>query len=170
MAFSANVWNSFVTKRKNLTVNSFCDWRLKFVNFYALWINLLAVWRPTVQFIETIFTFLRSWVESEEIFTSFFSAVFLLHRHILCSIISEILVFPTLVTSYHNFTQCRYFFLGAYNPFNRKRDQHLISPYNNIAKSYIKVMRMQRMIASYTNFSSWVPKDRVKYGEDGYWC
>ena len=62
------------------------------------------------------------------------------------------------------------FFLGAYNPFNRKRDQHLISPYNNIAKSYIKVMRIQRMITSYTNFSSWVPKDRVEYGEDGDWC
>ena len=103
-------------------------------------------------------------------FHEFFSAVFLLHRHILCSIIFEVLVFPTLFTSYHNFTQCRYFFLGAYNPFNRNRDQHLISPYNNIAKSYIKVMRIQRMITSYTNFSSWVPKDRVEYGEDGYWC
>ena len=103
-------------------------------------------------------------------FHEFFSVVFLLHRHILCSIIFEILVFPTLFTSYHNFTQCRYFFLGAYNPFNCKRDQHIISPYSNIAKSYIKVMRIQRMITSYTNFSSWVPKDRVEYGEDGYWC
>ena len=159
-----------MTKRKNLTVNSFCDWLLKFVNFYALWINLLAVWRPTVQFIETIFTFLRSWVESEEIFTSFFLSFFsfidIFSVRLSLKYLSFQLYSRHIITS----RNVDIFFLGAYNPFNRKRDQHLISPYNNIAKSYIKVMRIQRMIASYTNFSSWVPKDRVEYGEDGYWC
>ena len=159
-----------MTKRKNLTVNSFCDWRLKFVNFYALWINLLAVWRPTVQFIETIFTLLRSWVESEEIFTSFFLSFFSFIDIFSVRLSLKYLSFQ--LYSRHIITSCSVdiFFLGAYNPFNRKRDQHLISPYNNIAKSYIKVMRIQRMITSYTNFSSWVPKDRVEYGEDGYWC
>ena len=159
-----------MTKRKNLTVNSFCDWRLKFVNFYALWINLLAVWRPTVQFIETIFTFLRSWVESEEIFTSFFLSFFsfidIFSVRLSLKYLSFQLYSRHIITS----RSVDIFFLGAYDPFNRKRDQHLISPYNNIAKSYIKVMRVQRMITSYTNFSSWVPKDRVEYGEDGYWC
>ena len=38
-------------------------------------------------------------------------------------------------------------------PFNRKGDQHLISPYNNSAKFFIKIMRIKEMIANLRNLS-----------------
>ena len=36
--------------------------------------------------------------------------------------------------------------------FNRKGDQHLISPYNN-TKFFIKIMRIKEMIANLRNLS-----------------
>ena len=38
-------------------------------------------------------------------------------------------------------------------PFNRKGDQHLISPYNYTVKSFIKIMRIKEMIANLRNLS-----------------
>ena len=38
------------------------------------------------------------------------------------------------------------------NPFNPKSDQHLISPYNNVAESFIKILRKKEVIANLRSF------------------
>ena len=39
-----------------------------------------------------------------------------------------------------------FFFTSFINPLNPKSDQHLISPYNIIPESHVKVMRIKEMI------------------------
>ena len=38
------------------------------------------------------------------------------------------------------------------NPLNPESDQHLISPYSNLAESFIKVMRIKEMITTQRSF------------------
>ena len=38
------------------------------------------------------------------------------------------------------------------NPSNPKSDEHLISPYSNIAEPFIKMMRIKEMIANLRGF------------------
>ena len=38
------------------------------------------------------------------------------------------------------------------NPFNPKSDQHLISPYSNVAESFIKILRKKEVIANLRSF------------------
>ena len=36
-------------------------------------------------------------------------------------------------------------------PYNPRSDQHLVSPYSNTAKPFIKIMRIKEMIANLRN-------------------
>ena len=52
---------------------------------------------------------------------------------------------------YH--TQIRRLILSSLNPLNPKRDQYLIFPYSNTAKSFIKIKRIKEMIANRRSFA-----------------
>ena len=52
---------------------------------------------------------------------------------------------------YH--TQIRRLILSSLNSLNPKRDQYLISPYSNTAKSFIKIKRIKEMIANRRSFA-----------------
>ena len=40
----------------------------------------------------------------------------------------------------------------VFNPLNPASDQYLISPYNNTAESFIKIMRIRQMITNLRSF------------------
>ena len=68
--------------------------------------------------------------------------------------------------------------IEPFNPLNPKRDQHLFSPNNNTAESFIKIMRKKgndhqlKKFWLLNKFSLSVPNEmhRGELGEYKYWC
>ena len=120
-----------------------------------------------------------SWRHEKKSYLDFPFSLTFFPRYLLIFLKFVQAVIPTIEYDYtRHFTMWSWTKSTELNPLNPKRDQHLFSPNNNTAESFIKIMRKKgndhqpKKFWLLNKFSSSVPNEmhREELGEYKYWC